>query len=139
VVPIVVPFALLCANVVRWRVVAYTGMLCGLVAGGLGLWGATRAPITSCIVGHHISYSGHVPASHLMLVLYIAGTCVPTVLTKERLLQAFGIANLAAVLALIWISRSGLTSLWCVWAAITSVVIDVLVRSRPSAQDLPPD
>ena len=44
-------------------------------------------------------------------------------LSSERRIAAFGLANLAAVVVLVWIESSALTSLWCAWAAITSLAI----------------
>ena len=37
-------------------------------------------------------------------------------------------SNLLAVVLLVWLTVGGLTSLWCVWAAITSVAIDLYLR-----------
>jgi hypothetical protein len=35
----------------------------------------------------------------------------------------FGVANLVAVVAIAWVQADGLTSLWCAWAAVVSVLI----------------
>jgi len=37
--------------------------------------------------------------------------------------MVFGLWNVAAVAALVWLAQDGLTSLWCTWAAVTSIVI----------------
>jgi hypothetical protein len=38
------------------------------------------------------------------------------------------VANIVAVVALTWLQSSALTSLWCAWAAVTSVVIATYLR-----------
>ena len=54
--------------------------------------------------------------------------CAPPMLASEGRVAAFGLANLAAVVALVWIQSSGLTSLWCARAAVTSVAISAYLR-----------
>ncbi len=49
-------------------------------------------------------------------------------LSSERRIAAFGLANLAAVVVLVWIESSALTSLWCAWAAITSLAVAAHLR-----------
>jgi hypothetical protein len=44
-----------------------------------------------------------------------------------------GLANLGAVIALGWITFTGFTSLWCAWAALTSVAIAVYLRRSARA------
>jgi hypothetical protein len=52
----------------------------------------------------------------------------------------FGGANLVAATVLSVLDRSAFVSLWCVWAALTSVAIAVQLRSspRPPARSLAP-
>ena len=33
-------------------------------------------------------------------------------------------------MVLVWLTVGGLTSLWCVWAAVTSVAIDLFLRDE---------
>ena len=40
------------------------------------------------------------------------------------------LADSGAVAVLVWLTVGGLTSLWCVWAAITSVAIDLYLRDE---------
>ena len=49
-------------------------------------------------------------------------------MSSDRLIVLFGVSNLVAVMVLAWLTVGGLTSLWCVWAAVTSVAIDVYLR-----------
>jgi hypothetical protein len=129
-VPFMVPFAFLRADLVKWRSVALGCLALGTVAGGLGLWGVARTPVTACINGHHIDYSGHIPAGTFQFCLYIVATMLPALIGRSALLRLFGVLNVLAVAGLIWLQRDAVTSLWCVWAAITSVLIDLWVRRQ---------
>jgi hypothetical protein len=42
----------------------------------------------------------------------------------------FGAVNLVAVALLAWIDHTAVISLWCAWAAITSIAIALHVRAR---------
>lgn len=134
-VPFLVPFAFLRADLVKWRAVALTFLGAGVLSAGLGLWGVARTPVTACITGHHIDYSGHIPAGVAMFVLYLVATLGPALVGRSHLLRAFGVVNVSAVALLIWLQRDGTTSLWCVWAAITGCVIDVWLRRQRTAVD----
>jgi hypothetical protein len=129
-VPFFVPYAFLRADLVKWRSVAVGCLALGTVAGGLGLWGLARMPVGACIVGHHIDYSGHVPAGTIQFCIYLVATMLPALVGRSQLLRLFGGLNVLAVAGLIWLQEDAVTSLWCVWAAITSVVIDVWVRRQ---------
>ena len=49
-------------------------------------------------------------------------------MASDRWIRDFGVSNLLAVGLLAWLTVGGLASLWCVWAAITSVAIDLYLR-----------
>lgn len=127
-VPFFVPFAFLRADLVKWRSVAISCLALGTVAGGMGLWGIGRTPVGACISGHHIQYSGHIPAGTVQFFLYVVATMVPPLVGRSQLLRLFGVLNVAAVGGLVWLQKDAVTSLWCVWAAITSVLITVWLR-----------
>jgi hypothetical protein len=50
-------------------------------------------------------------------------------LSGSRRLVIFGLANLVMVALLGWLLARGVISLWCVWAAACSVVVDLEVRA----------
>ncbi|EFC79974.1 hypothetical protein [Parafrankia sp. EUN1f] len=58
-----------------------------------------------------------------------------------RFLRWFGAVNLAAVGLLAWLETDAVTSLWCAWAAVTSIAVAVHLRhhgdSHRSGQRLP--
>ena len=76
----------------------------------------------------------HIPVLSLG-VLYVFATCGALLVASSRLLMVFGLINLGMVITLSWLTFTGLTSLWCAWAAITSFVIAIyLRRSLPRAK-----
>jgi hypothetical protein len=58
--------------------------------------------------------------------------------SSHRLVTLFGAANLVALPILVAVSTLALTSLWCVWAAATSVVIARHQRVTTWSPDGPP-
>ena len=58
-----------------------------------------------------------------MVALYVVATCGPLLWSSHRNLALFGAVNLGVVGLLVWSVQSGFVSLWCFWAAITSIAI----------------
>ena len=101
----------------------------GLVASIVLLGTIVRGPVDAAVVGHHIAYEVDIPGGAIG-VLYVVATCGALLLSSDRWIRFFGVANVAAVVVLVWLTVGGLTSLWCVWAAVTSVAIDLFLRDE---------
>lgn len=94
--------------------------------------------VGASIVGSHIAYSADVKYGLLLAVLYVLVTCGSMLVASSRVLVLFGLANVGAVIALSWITFTGFTSLWCAWAALTSIAIAVyLRRTKTSGSTVP--
>jgi hypothetical protein len=93
------------------------------------------APVGATIDGHHIAYTAQISYGTLLVVLYVLATCGSMLVASSRLLALFGLCNLGAVIAVSWLTFTGFTSLWCAWAAVTSVAIAVYLRraAQPAA------
>ncbi|MGZ8623561.1 MAG: hypothetical protein ACXWYQ_05295, partial [Actinomycetota bacterium] len=63
-------------------------------------------------------------------VLDVIAACGALLASSDRLIRIFGVSNLVAVTMLAWLTVGGLTSLWCVWAAVTSVAINRYLRQE---------
>jgi hypothetical protein len=85
-------------------------------------------PIHASVEGHHIEYSLFIPGGASISILYVIATCGALLMASDRWIRDFGVSNLLAVGLLVWLTVGGLTSLWCVWAAMTSVAIDLYLR-----------
>jgi hypothetical protein len=112
----------------------------GIMAGFAALGGAVAAalivqladgPLVVRDAGRYLDYDAGLTYGGVIAALYIAAVCVPLLASSIGRIRLFGAANLAAVLALAWLLSSGLISLWCAWAAVTSIVIALHLRTAP--------
>ncbi len=105
----------------RRRAIAAFGVL-GLGVGGVLTLAMFRGSIHTMIEGHHVEYQVDAVGNGGQLT---AGSVIAS---SYRDLAALGVLNLAAVPVLMWMTLNGLVSLWCFWAAIVSIMIDVHLR-----------
>jgi hypothetical protein len=127
-VPIIAPLAFALLRTGRWPTLDGLYVVCGAIAGGAGLLALLDGPVGRAIEGHHLTYQVDQPLVGLVLFLYVVATCAPGLSARSRPLALFGIANLVAVSALAVIAQTAVVSLWCFWAAITSVLINLHLR-----------
>lgn len=115
----------------RRRMVPFVVLAVG--AAGALMWWQITEPVVARIDGHHIEYVLRVgPAGGVAAVAYVVATCGPALLSHDGMVRRFGGANLVAVAVLALVEREGLVSLWCAWAAVTSVAIAARLRGgRP--------
>lgn len=90
--------------------------------------GVVRGPIDVTDGGHYLAYGVPLSFGGALVVAYIAAACGSLLLSSDRRVVQFGAANLVAVIALAALLSNGLVSLWCVWAAVTSVAIALHLR-----------
>ncbi|HEY4377401.1 MAG TPA: DUF6629 family protein, partial [Acidimicrobiales bacterium] len=124
VVPILVPLAVggLEPQDNRGRVGLFLGM--GVVVAAVLGHGLAGGPVTARIVGHHISYQAHDLAyGGVLVVAYLMATCGSMLVSHTRDVRRFGLVNLVAAIALATLYQNGFISLWCAWAAVTSLLI----------------
>ncbi len=132
VLPVLVPLAIRAVepDPGRRRAMARLGVAgAGLAA--IYLVGLVQGPVDVRIEGRHLAYQLGMDHGGLLAAVYAVVTCAPPMLSSERRIAAFGLANLMAVVLLAWLQNSALTSLWCAWAAVTSVAIAAHVRREP--------
>lgn len=127
IVPLLVPYAFLRLKLTGPAL----GWLClgaGVAASCLDMWGMGNGPMTAHQDGHHLAYDLTVPYSQVGLPLYVFATCLPALLGRSHLIRLFGVVNLIVVSILAALAQNGVISLWCVWAAATSILICVYLR-----------
>jgi len=90
-------------------------------------------PIRIRIDGHHLVYGVGVYNDTVVTSAYVVATCGALLLSSYRPIQVYGVLNLAVVALLGWVQQNAVVSLWCVWAAITSVLVAVALRSAHEA------
>jgi hypothetical protein len=91
-------------------------------------------PVSAGIQGCCLSYDTGPSYTPVLGVLYVVVTCFPLLFSSSRHIVAFGAVNLVAVAVVGLLLASGLASLWCAWAAVTSVLITIHLR-RTHAED----
>lgn len=129
VLPTLVPVAVLLRETGprRRRVLAALSGLGVVVSLGL-LWSLVDGAVTAHLLPYAISYEVGVIAPGVVVPLYVVATCGSALASASRPIVVFGVANLVVVLVLAWRATEGLASLWCIWAALTSIGIAWLVR-----------
>jgi hypothetical protein len=137
VIPVLVPFAVRAVEPVpgRRRTMARLGAA-GMALAGVYLVALVTAPVSVHIEGSHLAYRLGIDHGGLLAGIYAVVACAPPMLSSERRIAAFGLANLVAVVVLAWIESSALTSLWCAWAAVTSVAIAAHLRRAHREPDV---
>jgi hypothetical protein len=138
VLPVLVPFAVGGLEPAsRHRLTAGFVALGGVVA-VLLMAAVVRGPIGAVIQGHHVLYRVDLWHGDTLAVLYVLVTCGSMLLSGHSHVRAYGMANLVAVAVLVWIDQTAFVSLWCLWAGITSVLVDLHLRfaSRDTSADL---
>ncbi len=105
----------------------------GLLLGGYLLWQVTAYPVGAQLQARCIDYSTHTPNDLLIGLLYVVVTCGPALISSRRHLRWFGVVSLVGVIAAALVRADELTSLWCVYVALVSVLIlEHFCRQRAS-------
>jgi hypothetical protein len=124
VLPTLIPLAVLLVepNERRRRIMAGFAWL-GAVVSVYMLWAVVHDDITAHITHDTIQYGGAGDYAVLATVLYVVATCSTPLVSSFRNIRWFGAGNLVAVAVIAELQQDGLTSVWCLWAAIVSVLI----------------
>jgi hypothetical protein len=131
VLPVVVPICVLAVEPSpRRREVMTLCVGLGIGVTAVLLVGLVEGPVDAHNAGHRIAYEiGNSPGNSVA-VLYVIATCGALLASSFRAIALFGVANLVAVTALAILTTGNIASLWCAWAAISSVAIDLHLRSQ---------
>jgi hypothetical protein len=129
VIPWLVPFAVRQSEVDprRRERMAPLVALGGLVALALSV-PVLIGPVAVTDGGLHLSYAVDLVFGGLLTVSYVVATCGALLLSSDRVVAWYGVVNLAVVTVLATLLTSAVISLWCVWAAVTSLAIAVHLR-----------
>ncbi len=95
----------------------------GFLLGAYLLWQVTAYPVGAQEQARCIDDITHTPNDLLIGVLYVAATCGPALMSSLRRLRWFGVVSLVGVIAAALVRFDELTSVWCVYVALVSVLI----------------
>lgn len=87
-----------------------------------------RGPVTASEASHHVAYGVHLHAGLFVVGAYVAATCASAVFSGYRHIAIYGAVNLVVVAMLAHLTVNSFASLWCGWAALTSVAIALHLR-----------
>ncbi len=131
VLPAIVPVGFLLLEPDRHRRRWLSPIAClGLLLGVYLLWQVTAYPIGAQEAAHCINYTTHTPNDVAVALLYVLVTCGPALISSRRYLRWFGAVSLVGVIATALVRVDELTSLWCLYAAMVSVLILEHFRRR---------
>ena len=138
VLPLLVPLAVRAVEPDhgRRRVMAWAAVVGGLVA-LVHLSGMLEHPVRAEVDGHRIAYGTGVDYGGPLAVVYMASTVGGLLASSHRHVVTFGKANVVALPVLALVSTRALASLWCAWAAVTSVVVARHLRQVPCDDGAP--
>jgi hypothetical protein len=87
------------------------------------LWGLTAYPLQIFVRGNSIVYINPATNNTTLAIFYVIATCGSLFFSQVRAMVLFGAANLVILLAVMAVKRYAFTSLWCAYAALSSIII----------------
>ncbi len=130
VLPVVVPLCVLAVeSSARRREVMTLCVGLGVAVTTVLLVGLVQGPVGAHDAGHRIAYEIGGSPGGVLAVLYVIATCGALLASSSRAIAWFGVANLVAVSTLAVLTTGDIASLWCAWAAVSSVAIALHLRN----------
>jgi hypothetical protein len=106
----------------------------GLLFSAYMLWQVTAYPVGAQLQAHCIDYTTHTPNDLLIGALYVLVTCGPALISSRPYLRWFGAISLVGVILTALVRVDELTSLWCLYVAMVSVLILEHFRRQRSSE-----
>ena len=107
----------------------------GATVGLYLLWALLNHSVGARILENTIDYRGVGDSGNVVTVLYVVATCGSFLLSSQRRIVWFGVANIVAVALIAWEQATALTSVWCLWAGVVSVLIYLQLRDWRRTED----
>ncbi|NQV05123.1 hypothetical protein HQ535_01115 [bacterium] len=136
ILPVLVPAAIYLMEDdpdIRRRIIPF-GIIGVIVASTL-VWEMATGPVGAEIAGRYICYEVDLEYGGQITALYVVATCGPIIVSGSRRIVIYGLLNLVAVATLGMLMSTGVISLWCAWAAVTSVAISIHMRAKERVPD----
>jgi Family of unknown function (DUF6629) len=139
VLPVYVPLAVFTLERVgprRWEIAPFVAL--GAVVAVTLLVALVRGPVDATLAHYRLDYCVDRGPGPPITFLYIIAVCGALLLSGNRLLVLFGVANLVALPVIAWLAVDGFASLWCAYAAFASGVIALYMRLGRASRSPPP-
>lgn len=133
IVPVLVPYAVWRSEPASERRTAmFPFVVLGVCVAAVLLGSMASSPYEATIGGRFIAYDVGAPEGGALAVLYGIAVCSPLLMSSYRGIFVLGVLNVAAFTLLSWLLAAGFISLWCIWAAVSSVLIARHLREAAS-------
>ena len=124
VVPVLVPYGVWRAEPSSSRRAAmFPFIVLGVCVAAVLVGSMATNPYEATIGGRFIAYDVGAPEGGALAVLYALAICATLLLSSHRKIVILGVLNVVAFSLLSWLLAEGVISLWCIWAAVWSVLI----------------
>ena len=124
ILPFLMPLAVLLMEPPGWRRLAVGGLTAVGAAECAYIIYALMAYHSSATIEHHsVHYDNPLTATAWIAGIYVLVTCGSLTLSGHRVVRWFGLLNFVGVAATVLLARYAFTSIWCLYAAIVSVVL----------------
>jgi Family of unknown function (DUF6629) len=100
----------------------------GVVTSAVLLWQLVDGDVDVRDQHWHLQYVFGLDRPNLVVAGYLVATCAPLLVASRPSLRWYGIVNVIAVAVIAALSVGAVVSIWCVWAAVTSVAIAIYLR-----------
>lgn len=129
--PVYVPVAVLLVEPPGWRRTTLGGFsAAGAAVAAYLMYMLVTFPVTSQATGQHIEYvSPHFFAAAVMSV-YLVSTAISPMVSTHRWVKVFGALALASFVAAYYFYARWFISVWCLFAAVLSIVLLGHLTSR---------
>ena len=124
ILPFLMPLAVLLMEppgLRRWIILGLTvlgAVLCIYV-----LYGLIADESVVKVLDHSLSYTNPATDTWWVALAYVVATCGALIASRHRVVFWFGLLNFAGVVATIAVKTYAFTSIWCLYAAIVSIIL----------------
>lgn len=135
ILPVLVPTAVLLIEPPgRRRLHMVPFVVIGAITSGYLFWASLARPVDYELAQHSISYHAHGPLLGVAAIGYVLATVGAALLAGYRAIVLFGVANGIGIVVTLAVLAAAFASVWCLWAAVTSVLVLVFFIRRNRAQ-----
>ena len=129
--PVYVPIAVLLLETVRWHRIVHSAIaVAGAAVGVYLLYFLATVPIVATVIGNHIDYKSPHFYIVIVMVLYVLGTCVSSLLSSHFWVRMFGVVSFLSFAAAGYFYKIWFISVWCFFAAVLSSIVLVYFLRR---------
>lgn len=117
----------------RLRVAPFLGL--GAVVAGYFTWALVSGPVRVVEHPHALQYETAIRHGGWWAAAYVVAVIGPALLSGYRSIVSFGVLNLVGLVVVAVLLAKEFASVWCVYAALASILVLVHLRRRRRLPD----